>query len=281
MKSYSDISLKEYTTIKIGGIAKQLFIPESVDELIDLVNGIEKKYIIGGGSNLLINDNRNYENVIVLKDFNNTLIDLGNGNFKVGASVRLQSLIRKINDYGYGGIEYLYSVPGLVGGAVVMNAGRGINHNKYISDYITEVEVLHENKIKVLKREECKFEHRNSIFKNGEYIILSVEFSFEQVSKEESTLLRKERMENCKIVQDNSYPSFGSVFSEVNPRIMKIFKKSLVGRKNNIRFSRKTLNWILNLGEGKYSDTIKLINRVKVIHKIFGKKCKTEVIIWD
>ena len=53
-------SLKKYTTIKIGGIAKRLYIPESTDELIELINKLNssKLYIISGGSNLLINDEK-------------------------------------------------------------------------------------------------------------------------------------------------------------------------------------------------------------------------------
>jgi UDP-N-acetylmuramate dehydrogenase len=89
------------------------------------------------------------------------------GNITVGASVRLQKLIQFANENELGGIEYLYSVPGLVGGAVVMNAGRGRKFNQSISDYIVEVRYLENDELKSITKDQCRFEYRDSIFKNN------------------------------------------------------------------------------------------------------------------
>ncbi|WP_298048348.1 hypothetical protein, partial [uncultured Bacteroides sp.] len=51
-----------------------------------------------------------------LKEFNTFILHESNGLYQVGAGVRLQALIKQINEDGYGGIEYLWSVPGLTGG---------------------------------------------------------------------------------------------------------------------------------------------------------------------
>lgn len=59
---------------------------------------------------------------------------------KVGCSVRIQTLIRDLQKHSLGGIEYLFSVPTSVGGAVYMNAGRGKSEGLTISDYLVEVE---------------------------------------------------------------------------------------------------------------------------------------------
>ncbi|WP_294354280.1 hypothetical protein [uncultured Clostridium sp.] len=50
MKILHNECLKKYTTIKIGGYAKKLFIPENLDDLINLINDIgnENYYIFGG-----------------------------------------------------------------------------------------------------------------------------------------------------------------------------------------------------------------------------------------
>lgn len=275
-----NVELSKYTTIRIGGIAKKMLIPENVDELTELLQKQSIRYMIGGGSNLLIN-NREFEEVVNLREFNKKIKRLENGRFQVGASVRLQELIKTINSYGYGGIEYLYSVPGLVGGAVVMNAGRGKQYNKCISDYIVKITVLRDGKIVELVKEECEFSYRNSIFKNNsKYIILSVEFLFSEQLSEEGERLIKERITLCKNVQDNSAPNFGSVFMESNNRIMK-FVKLLGIRSNDISFSKKTANWILNRNNGTYEDVIKVMKRVELLHRLFGKKCKTEVIKWE
>lgn len=277
MKTINDAQLKKYTTIQIGGVAKCLIIPETSEELIKIVKERKPKYFLGGGSNLLIAE-REFELVVLLREFDTSIIFMGNGKFRVGASVRLQKLINTVNEYEYGGIEYLYSVPGLVGGAVTMNAGRGKQFNQCISDYIVSVDVVENGNVRTLKKEECGFEYRSSVFKKSEMIVISVEFDFQKLSKGESERLKKQRIELCKNYQDNSHPNFGSVFVENNVNIMKIAKILKIGKK--VHFSSKTLNWILNEG-GTYQDAIDTIQKVEKIHKFFSKKCIREFVTWD
>lgn len=280
MIQLENVDLSKYTSIKIGGVAKRMIIPENIDEVIAIANKECMRYMLGGGSNLLING-REFELVVNLREFDKTIEELDNGRFRVGASVRLQELIRRINNSGYGGIEYLYSVPGLVGGAVVMNAGRGRQYNRCISDYILKITVLKDGKILDLCKEECGFSYRNSIFKeNTDYVILSVDFLFPKQSKEESERLVRERILLCKNVQDNSAPNFGSVYMEYDNKIMKLVK--LIGMKSRgVSFSKKTANWILNKNHGTYENVISVMKKVELLHKVLGKKCKTEVIRWE
>ena len=64
--------LAMYTTFKMGGNVKKMYFPESVSELQSLIT--EKpdltKYIIGGGSNLLINDCKEFGEVLCVRNFN-------------------------------------------------------------------------------------------------------------------------------------------------------------------------------------------------------------------
>ena len=278
-------SLKKYTTIKIGGIAKRLYIPESTDELIELINKLNssKLYIISGGSNLLINDEKVFEEVISLKKMDDSIKKLNNGRYYVGASVRLQKLINFINCDGYGGIEYLYSLPALVGGAIAMNAGRGRAHNLCISDYLEEIYVYdYENHVsKVMKKEECQFEYRNSIFKKNKLIVVGAIFNFDKMNKEETKKLKEERIELVKKLQDSSGYNFGSVFRKYNKYVMQIIKMISFGNKNGVRFSKKTSNWIINNGDGSYKQVCVLIDKVIKIHRILKKDILLEVVRWD
>ena len=261
----------------MGGLCHNLYIPESVDELVDLLNYIPKpRYLISGGSNLLINDNRVFENVILLRKFDESMEDRGNGIFYAGASTRIQKFIRFVNERGYGGAEYLYSLPALVGGIVVMNAGRG-NRKDSISNYVLKVKAWCDGNIVEIPAEECKFGHRTSIFKNSSMVVLGAYFKFAPRNCQELSNLCKERVKYSKEKQDCSHPNYGSVFYCCNSRIMKAVK-TLSGNKKGAQFSSKTNNWMIN-EECSFEQAMKEISRVKRIHRLFRLKCETEVII--
>lgn len=277
MKVLQNEPLAKYTTLKLGGTADALYIPETEDELIALVKEKKPRYFLGGGSNLLIPD-RALDAVVYLKSFNTEIENRGDGVFEVGASVRLQKLINTINDAGFGGIEYLISVPGLVGGAVVMNAGLGHSRSDFISNYLESVRVLKDGEVLTFKKDECGFGYRTSAFKNTDCIALSASFRFPQMSREESERRKQERLAVAKAKQDLSKPNCGSVFRECSPKIIKIVQK--IGLGGKVRFSKKTRNWILNCG-GTSADAIKTIKKVERLHKLLGKKCSREVIVWE
>jgi UDP-N-acetylmuramate dehydrogenase len=285
MKILENESLKKYTTVKIGGIAKKLYFPENRAEFIEIIETMhdKRKYILGGGSNLLINDQKEFDEVISLKCMDSSIENLGSGNYYIGASVSLQKLITQINTDGYGGIEYLFSVPALLGGAVAMNAGRGKANNSSISDYIKEVQVYDykERKIKVLSKDECQFSYRKSIFKEKEMIVLGAVFSFSNVDIEEAKKKREDRIKYVRNLQDSSGYNFGSVFREYNKYIMQVIRLLRVGYKDGISYSNKTSNWLINKRNGSYEQTISLIEKVIRIHRFLGMKIVTEVIIWD
>lgn len=279
MKIENNADLKKLTTFKMGGTAGKLYTPETEDELIELIQDIHPQYFIGGGSNIIINT-RVFDSVVNLREFNSTIENVGNGVYIAGASARLQKLIKTVNADGYGGIEYLYSVPGLVGGAVVMNAGRGKSFNKCISDYIESVKVFCKGQVYWVEKANCKFSYRMSIFRNSDVIVLAVRFKFNKMAIEICESLRKERLELCKKKQDNSAPNFGTVFCESNKAIMQMYKYLPIGKINGIEYSKKTANWMLNNG-GSFEDAIKLLDAVERTHKLFRQKCRTEVVIWQ
>jgi UDP-N-acetylmuramate dehydrogenase len=280
----NNVLLKNYTTIRIGGVAKKLYFPESEIDLKDLLaqNRGKQIYILGGGSNLLINDEKTFEKVIYLKELDKRIVKLEGGEYYVGASVFLPKLIKNINKDGYGGIEYLFSVPALVGGSVFMNAGRGRKHNLAISDYIEEVYTYNYvlNEKKIYKKNECDFSYRSSRFKNENVIILGVTFKFDAFPKEELDSRRKERISLIKKGQDSSGYSFGSVFKKNNRYIMQLVKLFSIGCKDGVSFSSKTSNWIIHKGDGTFKQAVKIISIVEKLHKLLFQKIEKEVIIW-
>ncbi|MBO6307883.1 MAG: FAD-binding protein [Oribacterium sp.] len=276
-----DEPLKNYTTFRMGGFAKTIFFPENIEdiELLYDKNGDAFSYILGGGSNLLINDSHYFGEVICLKMLNVKIIREGDGVYQIGGGMRLQKIINEINGDGYGGIEYLYSVPGLLGGAIYMNAGRGPTHHQCISDYLESVTVFINGQVRTLKKEECAFSHRYSAFQDMvNPIILDAHFRFHNEEKDKLREARESRMKLVKEKQDNTKPNFGSVFCKSNTKIMKILCS--ISNKKGVHYSKKTPNWLLN-DNGTYEQAIHEIKKAERLHKIMRQSCKREIIIWD
>lgn len=282
MKIKHNVELKNYTTIKIGGKCKNLYFPETTEEIMKIIAEHEDAKILGGGSNLLINDCTTFEHVICLREFEKEKIDFSDSTVTVGSGVRLQKLIRTINKQGFGGIEYLYSVPGLVGGAIYMNAGRGRGANKQISDYIISVDVLENGKVVAYTREECGFMYRYSVFhEKPSAIILRVVFQFDNITPNEGIKRQKERITICKEFQDNRYPNAGTCFCQADQRIMTLLKKCESKKECGVHYSVKTTNWLQNRGDGSYTQAMRKIRLAKILHFVLRKPCKLEYDIWD
>lgn len=283
----SEVNLANKTTFKIGGIAKHFFIPESDVELIELIKKLKKEnkswYILSGGSNLLIDDQKQYENVIYMEKMDTTITMTEEGCFYIGASNRIQKIIRKVNKLGYGGFEELFCLPAMFGGIIYMNAGIGGRNNvKFnISDFITKVKVfdIESEKIVLMNKEDCNFEYRKSIFKNGNFIILGAEIKLEKQKIEVSNARIEKRIEYCKNNQEWGKGCFGSCFSNYSAKILKIV--SLFYRnKKGVRIARNNFNWLVNDGTGSYNDAITIINRCCFLHRILHRDIEREVIIW-
>lgn len=272
------VSLSRYTTFRMGGMCTNLYTPENTEELMKLLCEIqEPKYCISGGSNLLINDKKVFENVILLNAFDNRIENLGDGRFYAGASVRIQKLIRSVNDAGYGGAEYLYSLPALIGGILVMNAGRG-NGTDSISNFVEKVKVLSEGEIIELSWEDCQFGYRTSVFKNSRMIVLGVWLRFQPGDREAFYEACRKRLADTGKKQDAAKPNFGSVFDAYDRRILSVLKR-LPKRRTGVHFSPKTTNWLIN-ENGTFRQAMTRITAVRLLHRLCFRKCSVEVIIW-
>lgn len=122
-----DVELAPYTYIRIGGRADVLWEVKRREDLAHaldhrLERGIEECLVIGGGANLLINDERSYPLVIKIERQLGAIHEEGD-RIVAEAGAYLSRLVRTAVAAGWGGFEMLAGVPGTVGGAVVMNAG--------------------------------------------------------------------------------------------------------------------------------------------------------------
>ena len=172
-----NISLKKYNSFNIDVNAKEFVEVNSKDELIEIANRTKDKNVLylGGGSNILFT--RDFEGIVIHLNIKGVQFEKTNSDETVvqaNAGENWNNFVEFCIKNNLGGIENLSMIPGNVGSAPVQNIGA---YGVELKDVFLTCEVFNKNdfSIKTYNLEDCKFEYRNSIFKeNKNLIILSV-----------------------------------------------------------------------------------------------------------
>ena len=288
MKIQKNVKLATKTTLHIGGYTKILYMPENEEELIHIAAELYEKegkvYLLSGGSNLLINDQREFESVISMKEACTELTDLGNGRFYIGASNRIQKVISFVNERGYGGFEELIGLPAMFGGIICMNAGIGGESAPHftIAEFVKKVKAfnLEKKDIEVIVANDCGFSHRTSMFQRGKYIILGAEIVCQVINDKESDRKKRDRLTFCKANFEYGKGCFGSCFSKCNGKLLRLI--SILYPKNieGVHFGKNTCNWLVNGGNGTFEEAYKIIKTSEKVHKLLHQDIMCEVVIW-
>lgn len=283
MKTSKNVDLRGSSTMRLEAAGTELHEPESPEELGALVKEMashgRKCHWLGAGSNVVFAE-RVETPVVSLMKVDESLEDLGGGLFRAGCSVRVQRLIRFAQERGFGGVEYLFSLPASVGGCVFMNAGRG--RGAAIADVLEEVETmdLDTGGIRREAVDRSAFGHRTSPYQSRRCLVLSAVLRLRPQAKEETERRIRERMERSRKFLDAGLPSCGSVFRSGNRWLFQLFR-ILHPRCGGLAFSSKTSNWIGNRGGGTLSDFKRLVGKMQRAHRFFGRKCELEIRIFE
>jgi len=293
-----DILLKNYSTFRIGGPAKYFLRTSDKKELkkaIELANKENIKFlVIGGGSNILFSDNGFDGLVIVYKSENLSKENLTiekreegeNVIIKVDTSIPLSFLISELKNLS--GLEWGVGIPGTLGGAINGNAGA---LGESISNLIESVDVIDVSSGDVLekkmKRKDCFFAYRTSIFKNNsDLLVVSAELKLskdkeEEVKKRIIDNLDKRRAKNPKgfsagSVFKNYYGKLEENILDSYPQLKNFNDKGIIptgllielcglkGKKiGGAKISEEHANFIINLENATSADVMSLINLAK------------------
>jgi len=269
--------LKKYSSFRIGGLARKMFIPENINELISLTSkfGWRGYHLIGNGTNVLFTDGIVDKPIINLKKIA-TNISVDHDGIEVGASFDLRKFISYCVENELNVPVHLATIPGSIGGAIYMNAARGGGKGQ-ISDGIISVKCLRNGKIVTLNKNDCLFGYRDSVFHKNNDIILSARFKYQKISRELAQKHLKDALVVLKEKDYFKYPSAGSVFKKYNHAIMRLLKGLRIG---NAKYSSKDINSIINLGNAKFIHVMTLINIARVLHLLLLQKCRLEIIIF-
>ena len=278
MKIIREFDLYRYSTMRTHSIGTIMYTPETMEELVSLVQRVHDCHILGGGSNVVF-ASKVEKTIVNMMEYDDSITLNVDGSVTAGCSVRIQKLINYGQKRGLGGFEYLYSLPASVGGIVYMNAGRGKIHCQQISDWLVSVSYLdlEDFEVKTMYIDRKQWTYRCSPFHLMKAIILSATFRMKPSSQEEVAAEIKKRNDTVKASQEGNKPSCGSVFYKSNKYIMRFLRGKRIG---GACYSKKTNNWISNDLNGSADDVIALIDCAKKWHKRLGLLCLTEVKIF-
>lgn len=129
-----DHPLADYTTFKIGGPADVLVEPADTEQLKALVQWSHQRkiafWVMGGGTNLLVTDRGVRGITIRLNRLTAPLtwdrVTSGNIRLTAAAGIPTRRLCALALKQAWQGLNFAVGIPGLLGGAICMNAGTAV-----------------------------------------------------------------------------------------------------------------------------------------------------------
>jgi len=278
--------LKKSNWFNIGGKTKAYFKPEDLNELISFLREFgrtEKFFVLGAGSNILINDGIFNGVVIKLgKNFSNITL-LPNKTIVAGSATTDKNLSAFASENNIGGFEFLSCIPGTVGGGLRMNSGC---FKKEFKDILVSVQAIDRTgKITTIQASKINFSYReNDLDKN--LIFLSASFKGEFKEKKEIQEYIKVIKNKKDYTQPTKIKTGGSTFKnpikQTDQKVWELIKKSvpLNTKFRDAEISNKHCNFFVNKNNATFKDMKKLIEFVKENVKLkTGVNIETEIEI--
>ena len=244
--------LYKYTWLNVGGPAEVMFFPQDEKDLQYFLQNKDENipvFILGGGSNLLVRDGGIEGVVIKLQSPAFATLKLSGDKLYCGAGVKNFALQKIIAEKGLGGLEFLCSIPGSLGGAVRGNAGC---FGREIADVLLFARVMDmRGNITEMRCDDFNFAYRHSSLDDG-HIVLEVCLQAEISDKEKVKKKIADNLQYRKEHQPQGIKTAGSTFK--NPqgyRAWELIKNSGAGNIviGEAKMSPQHCNFLQNEGK--------------------------------
>ncbi|MBX7258612.1 MAG: UDP-N-acetylmuramate dehydrogenase [Candidatus Hydrogenedentes bacterium] len=280
--AFENYPLAPLTLYNVGGPARLALVPRTINEARDAYEWMRaqdtKRIVLGGGSNVLIDDN-GFDGIVMITSGLTGVSELGDHRYSIESGVVLDHVVTCImipNNYALVGA--LTGIPGSVGGAIYMNAGT-VNGSTCM--LLESVEVMTPaDGYACVPMSESLYSYRGQTFCPRGGLILGGVFRFEQAAEDQRAIYdhyiqrRKEKQPQGKCC--------GSVFKNPNGdhagRLIEAC--GLKGtRHGGAVISPMHANFIMNEDNATSADILALIALVKkTVHDTFGVKLEEEVV---
>jgi UDP-N-acetylmuramate dehydrogenase len=298
-----NILLAALTTFRIGGPARYYVEIKNEKELDEALAWAKEKnldfFVLGGGSNVLVND-KGYAGLVIRIKSDSIIVE---GESLVSAAgVPLIKAVNMAAAEGLSGLESLAGIPGTVGGAIRGNAGA---YGGTMESVVAAVNVLDTKtgQIRQCQPMECEFAYRSSLFKkNSNLVVVSVRLQLKKENPAEVLKRTEQTIQSRISKQLQGSKSAGSFF--MNPvvtdeNLIRRFEQDknlkakderlpagwfidqcgLRGKKmGGAMVSVKHANYLVNTGEAKAEDIVMLSSYIKQqVRDEFGVQLQEEI----
>lgn len=278
----NDEPMKQHTTFKIGGPADYFLVPETGEEVGEIIKICRKTdtpyFILGNGSNLLVGDG-GYRGAVIQVYRNMSAVTVEGTTIIAQAGALLSAVAAAAKNASLTGFEFAGGIPGTVGGAAVMNAGA---YGGEMKDVLVEVTVMDaEGKIFAIPAEKLELGYRTSVIKKAGYIVLEAKIRLKEGDQEAIRERMKELTIQRTTKQPLEYPSAGSTFKRPEGYFAGklVMDSGLRGYQvGGARISEKHCGFVINAGDATAKDVRTLMDNVRdIVYEKYGVTLEPEV----
>jgi len=217
--------MRDHVSMCVGGVSDYYYEATTINDLIQAVNtAYELKipyFILGEGSNILFSD-YGFPGLIIKNKTNGIAFIKEKSQVIVDSGVLLQNLIIESASQDLSGLEFLYGIPGTLGGAIYGNTGA---YNQSIGDYVKSITLLvpsneSEEQMEIIQIQPQWFEfgYRTSKIKNFQGyrkpVILSIKLQLAQ-SKKNEIIRRLNIYKNNRLANQPTGQTVGCIFKNM------------------------------------------------------------------
>ena len=283
---FFNYDLKKLNWFNIGGKTEIFFKPNTLKSLVKFLNIYSKRgkiFILGAGSNVLIND-VTFPGVIIKLGRNFSNISILNENLIVaGCATSQKNLSEYAKENNLGEMEFLSCIPGSIGGGIRMNSGC---FEKEFKDILVSVQYIDFNGVvKTINSKNINFEYRET---NLPKDVIFLSATFKGIKKNKNEI--QEKIDKLKKKKEQTQPTRiktgGSTFKnpkdKTEKKVWQLIKESMP---NDIKFgdakiSEKHSNFFVNNNNSSFNDMKTLIDFVKnKVKEKTGIDISLEIII--
>ena len=263
-----NVPIAPYTSYKIGGVAREVYFPSNGKELHEVLKTLAAAgtpyYLLGGGSNVLVGDGF-WDGAAIITTGMNRYEPLDD-HIVCGAGLASSRIAEIAFEQSKTGLEFLYLLPGSIGGALAMNARYDMTS---VSDVLVSFTAVHPEKgLKTFGKGEVDFAYKHTGIISGGWFICEVVLSWRD-SDPADIRRRMDAIGNKRATDHHfDYPSCGCIFKNDHARNIQAgklldeqgFKGYTIGGAQVAHFHA---NFIINTGNATARDVLSVIEHIE------------------